>query len=73
MEYVSRYIGHMSANTTSRYWITSPLQLVSQMNIPWSRDAGCQEDTTANDTVMLPWDLLQEAQTLLVDDEGDDA
>ena len=71
MEYVSRYIGHMSANTTSRYWITSPFQLVSQMNIPWSRDAGQETDTTGNDTVMVPWDLLREAQ-LLVDDEGGD-
>lgn len=36
MEYVARYIGHASANTTSRYWMTSPTHLVTQMNIPWS-------------------------------------
>lgn len=61
MEYVARYIGHASANTTSRYWMTSPTQLVGQMNIPW---AAIDEVPADEVIVSVPHMLLQQARAV---------
>lgn len=65
MEYVARYIGHMSANTTLRYWVTRPTHLVKQMHLPWVDDQNRPTDRSSS--VEVPQKLLQQVRELLSD------